>query len=149
MTLKAVIKTRVGDPLSVGRDCWIVVRALAIGEGAEGAVGNTELVNFGVEILVVGFRMTIGGDEEKFSVRRPGRASGAVFVAAIGEISVGDLAWCAAFRGDNKNLHEAWFQVACAVESIDEAIVGRGWLGPLSSRGRRRQISEVRTFAEN
>ena len=49
--------------------------------------------------------MTIGGDEEKFSIRRPGGASGAVFIATIREISVGDLAWSAAFRGDDKNLY--------------------------------------------
>ena len=82
--------------------------------------------------------MAIGGDEEKFSIRRPGGAGGAEFVAAIGEISVGDLARSAAFRGNDKNLHEAWLQIACAVESIDEAIIGGGWLGPLGSRGRRR-----------
>src|SRR5271155_4874830 len=122
MTLVAVVKTGVGDPLSVRRNSWIIVGAFAIGEGAERTVGDAELVNFGVEIFVVGFRVAIGGDEEKFTVGRPSGASGAVLVAAIREISVGDLAWRAALGGNDKDLHEARFQIARAIVAIDEAI---------------------------
>jgi hypothetical protein len=59
------------------------------------------------------------------------------------------LARGAAFGGNDKNLHEAWLQIACVVEAIDETIVGRRGIGPIGPRGGRWQIGEVRTFAEN
>ncbi len=74
---------------------------------------------------------------------------GPILVAAIREVAVADLARGAAFRGNDENLHEAGFQIARAVEAIDEAIVGGGWIGPFGSRGRRGKIGDVRTFAEN
>src|SRR5579864_2084561 len=99
MALVAVVESGIGDEFTAGRNPGSVVRAFAIGERAQRAIGDAEFVDFGVENLVVGFRVTVGRNEQEFTVRRPRGAGGAEFVAAVGEISVGDLARGAAFGG--------------------------------------------------
>jgi len=48
MALVTVIVPGVGDEFSVGRDCGRIVGAFAIGQGTKGAVGDAELVDFGI-----------------------------------------------------------------------------------------------------
>src|SRR5713226_4974667 len=100
VALVAVVESGVGDEFSAGRNAGSVVRAFAIGERAQSAVGDAEFIDFRVETFVVGFGVTVGGDEEEFAVGRQRGARGAEFVAAVGEISVGHLARGAAFGGD-------------------------------------------------
>src|SRR6267143_3132361 len=136
VTLVAVVETGVGDPLSVGRYGRRVIRSFAVGQGAEGTISDAELIDFGVEILVIGFGMSVDGKDEVLSIGSPGGARGAEFVAAVGEIAIGDLPRCATLSVDDKNLHVAGLQVPRAIETIDEAIVGGGRIGPLCARRR-------------
>ena len=119
MALVTIIVAGVGDKFSVGRDRGRVVGAFAIGQRTKGAVGDAELVDFGVEIFVVGFRMAIDGNDQIFAIRCPGRARGAEFVAAVREIAVGDLARSAAFTVNNENLHVPGLEIARSIEPID------------------------------
>src|SRR6266852_3185449 len=149
VALVAVVESGVGDEFTAGRNSGSVVRAFAIGERAQSAVGNAEFVDFGVENFMVGFGVTVGGDEQEFAVRRPGGARGAEFVAAVREISVGDLARGAAFGGDYKHLHKAGLEIAGAVEAIHETVVCGGGLRPFCAGRSSRKIGDVRAFAEN
>src|SRR5712692_116430 len=71
VALVAVVESGVGDEFSVGRGPGGVVGAFAIGERAQGAVGNIEFVDFRVEVFVIGFGVAVGGDDQEFAVRRP------------------------------------------------------------------------------
>src|SRR6202043_2611223 len=64
VSLVAVVETGVGDEFSVGRRGRRVVWTFAIGERAQSAIGHAEFVDFGVEDLMVGFRVAVGGDEQ-------------------------------------------------------------------------------------
>ena len=74
MALVAVIVAGVGDEFSVGRHSGRIVRAFAIGERAKRAISHAELIDFIVEILVIGFGMAVDGDDQILAIRRPGRA---------------------------------------------------------------------------
>src|SRR6267378_5226635 len=149
VTLVAVVETDVGDPLSVGRYGRRVVGSFAVGQGAEGAVSDAELIDFGIEILVIRFGMTVDGKGEVLSIGSPGGARGAEFVATVGEIAVGDLPGRATLGVDDKNLHVAGLQVPRAIETIDEAIVHGGRVGPLCARRRSGKVGEMGTLSEN
>src|SRR6267143_628574 len=140
VTLVAVVETGVGDPLSVGRYGRRVIGSFAVGQGAEGTVSDAELIDFGIEILVIGFGMSVDGKDEVLSIGSPGGARGAEFVAAVGEIAIGDLPRCATLSVHDKNLHVAGLQVPRAIEPIDEAIVDGGGIGPLCARRRSGKI---------
>src|SRR5690242_3600277 len=149
MALVAVIVAGVGDEFSVGRHGGRIVRPFAIRERAKRAIGHAELIDFIVEIFVIGFGMAVDGDDQILAIRRPGGARGAEFVATIGEISVGDLTRSAAFAVNDKNLHEAGLEITRTVEAIDQAIVGGGRVSPFCAGRGSGQIGDVRAFAQN
>src|SRR5258708_31601036 len=137
MALVAVVVAGVSDKFSAGRNHRRIVRAFAIRKRAQGAVGNTEFVNFIVEVGVIGFGVAIDRNDQKLAVRRPGSPRGAEFVAAVREIAIGDLARCAAFALADEDLHVAGLERACPVEAIDQAVVAGGASSTLSAGGRR------------
>ena len=147
VALIAVVKAGIGDPFSVGRNNGRVVRSLAIGQSAKGAVGHAELVDLGIEIFVIGFGMPIDGNNQILAIRCPGRAGRAEFVAAVGEIAVGDLARGTALAVYDEELHVPGFEIARPIETIDQSIIGGGRIGPFCAGGRGRKIGEVRTFS--
>src|SRR5882672_8307494 len=147
VTLIAVVETGVGDPLSVRRYRGRVIRSLAVGQCAKRAVGDAELIDLGIKIFVIGFGMAVNGKDEELSIGSPGGARGAEFVAAVGEIAVGDLPGRATLGVDDKNLHVAGLQVPRAIETIDEAIVHGGRIGPLCARRRSGKIGEMGTLS--
>src|SRR5882762_4257791 len=59
VTLIAVVETGVGDPLSVGRYDRRVIGSFAVGQCAEGTGRDAKLIDFGIEILVIRFGMTV------------------------------------------------------------------------------------------
>src|SRR3989442_10156282 len=105
--LVAVIVGGVGNEFAVGGDGGRIVRAFAIGQRTKRAIGHAEFIDLVVKICVIGFGVAVDGDDQILAIGRPGGARGAEFVAAIGEISIGDLARRAAFAVDDEDLHEA------------------------------------------
>src|SRR5260370_37377028 len=93
--------------------------------------------------------MAIDGSEQILAIRRPGRASGAEFVAAIRKVAVRHLPRGAAFAIDNEDLHVAGFEIPRSIETIDQTIVGGGRISPLCAGGRGGQIGDVRAFSRN
>src|SRR5690242_9029634 len=98
---------------------------------------------------MVGFGMAIDGNDQVLAVRRPGSAIGAKFVAAVGEIAVGDLARCAAIAIDYENLHVAGLEIAHSIETIDQTIIGSRRIGPFRAGRRSWEVGDVRTFSWN
>src|SRR6266850_6846339 len=131
VALIAIVVAGVSDEFSVGRNSRRIVRSLAVRERAQGTVGDTKFVDFIVEVFVIRLGMAIDGNDHVLAIRGPGGARGAEFVAAVGEIAVGDLPGRATLGVDDKNLHVAGFQVSRAIEAIDEAVVHGGRIGPL------------------
>src|SRR5467141_87883 len=136
MALVAVIVAGVGNELAIRRDGGRIIGAFASGQGTKRAVSHAELVNFGVLIFVIGFGMAVDGSDQILAIGRPGRAIGAELVAAIRKTAVGDLARGAAFAIYHEELHVAGLEIAGAIETINQTIVGNGWIGPLRA-GRR------------
>src|SRR2546427_7236848 len=149
VALVTIVVASVGDEFPIGRDDGRIVGALAIGERAKGAVSDAELVDFGIKIFVIGFGMTVDGDDEVFAVGRPGSAGRTELVATVREVAVGDLTRGSAFAVNNEDLHVAGLQIARAIKAVDQAVVGGGRIGPLCPGGWGGQVGEVRAFARN
>ena len=150
VALIAIVVTGVSDEFSVGRNGRRIVRSFAVRERAQGTVGDTKFVDFIVAVFVIRLGVAIDGNDQVLAIGGPGGARGAAeFVAAVGEIAVGDLPWRATLGVDDKNLHVAGLQVPRAIEAIDEAVVGGGRIGPLCARRRNGKISEMGTLSED
>src|SRR5260370_28502648 len=149
MALVAVIVAGVGNELAIRRDSGRIIGAFAIGQRTKRAVSHAELVNFGVLIFVIGFGMAIDGSDQVLAIGCPRCAIGAELVAAVGKIAVGDLARGAALAVYDEELHVAWLEIARAIETINQTIVGGGRIGPFCAGRRGGQIGDVRTFSEN
>src|SRR5882757_2130472 len=126
MALIAVIVTGVCDEFAVRRGFGRVVGTLPRCKGAKRTVRHAEFIDFRIKIFVIRFGMAIGGNEEIFAVGSPSSAVGAKFIATVWKIAVGDLARNAAFVVHDEDLTEARFEIARAVEAIDETIIGGG-----------------------
>src|SRR5882762_970886 len=93
--------------------------------------------------------MAVDGNEQVLAIGGPRGARGTEFIAAVGKVAVRDLPRRTTLCVDDKNLHVAGLQIACAIESVDQTIVDGGRIGPLCARRRGRQIGDMRTFARN
>src|SRR5260370_25970614 len=149
MALEAVVKAYVRDPLAIGGNGGSIVGAFAIGERAQGAVGDAELIDFRVDVCMLGFWMTVGGNDEVLAVGGPFGAVGCPLVAAVRKIAVGDLPRRAAIRVDDEQLHVARLEITGPVVSINQPVVARRRIRPLRARWRSGQIGEVRALAGN
>ena len=112
MALVPIIVAGVGDEFSVGRNGGCIIRSFAIGERAHRTVGDTEFVDFVIEVFVIGFRMAIDGNDQILAIGGPRGTRGTEFIAAVGEVTVRDLPRRATFCVDDKNLHVAGLQIA-------------------------------------
>src|SRR5712692_468172 len=144
MALEAVVKAGVRDPLPIRRNGGSVVGSFAVGERAQGAVGDAEFIDFRVDVRMLGFRMAVGGNDEVLAVGGPFGAVGFPLVAAVRKIAVGDLPGRTAIRADDEQLHVARLEITGAVEAINQPVVGSGGISPLCAWGRSGQVGEVR-----
>ncbi len=140
MALQSVVKARIGNPFSIGRNGGGIVRSFAIGERAQSAIGDAEFVHFRVEVRVVRFRMAICRNDQILAVGGPFRVCRCPLISAIRKIPVRNLPRCAAISADHEHLHVPRLQVARAVEAIHKTVISRRWIRPLRSLGWFRQV---------
>src|SRR5258706_9625633 len=93
--------------------------------------------------------MAVDGNEQVLAIGGPRGARGTEFIAAVGKVAVRDLPGRATFRVDDKNLHVAGLQIACAIESVDQTIVDGGMISPLCAGRRGGESVDMRSFARD
>src|SRR5215470_9332897 len=104
MALETIVVPGIRDPFAVGRNHRRIVRALAIGEGAQRTVRDAEFIDFGIEEGMIRFGMSVGGDQEELSIWSPGSERRTELAAAIGEAAVADLPRRAAVGAHHEDL---------------------------------------------
>ena len=138
VALVAVVEAQVGDGAAVGGDGGRGVGAAAVGERADLAVGDCDLVDLRVDRLVLPVLAAVGGEEEELPVRGPHRR--AVVVEGAG----GELARRAALGGHHEEMVEALLEEALAVGAEGDPGDDLGRLGPLGALGLLGHLGERR-----
>ena len=117
----------------------------------ECAIGEREFEEFGVKRLVFVVGSAIHGKDEGFAVGSPGEVGGGELrdSGTVREFAGGELTRCAAFGGDDEDLGVTRFEVAGAVEAVDEVLVDFWRIGPFGAFGSGRESGDLRRSGGN
>ncbi len=136
VALLAVVEARVGDASAVRRDDRSAVRPIPIGQRAHLAALCRHRVDLGIQRLVVGVRVPVGGEDQVLAVRTPVQA------AVVIDVAAGHLLRRAAVGRHHEQMRATVRQVTLAVESVHQPVDDLDIGPPVGTLGRRRQLGD-------